>query len=99
MIKSGEVNEDRLTRPSLGGTMRRRKELITIEEGIEIAENMGVSISRPTVVKYATLIGYGYQIGSKWVIKKTEFRRFLNGKNRPTGKDKGYRASRLADQR
>lgn len=72
-----------------------QRELITVEEGIEIAKKMGVSISRPTVVKYATVQGYGYQIGSKWVINQIKFRRFLNGENNSARKKEKYRRGRL----
>lgn len=57
-----------------------RPEKMTVTEAIAYAKENGVTVSRPTVVKYASK--YGTQLGGKggkWIIHKSKFQRWLNG--------------------
>lgn len=57
-----------------------RAKKITVTEAIEYAKENSITLSRPTVVKYAQK--YGHQLGGKggkWVINKDKFKRWLDG--------------------
>jgi hypothetical protein len=63
---------------------------MTVEEAVEMARtNYNINMSKPTIIKYASSKKYGYQLGgpgSKWIIIKEQFRRFLLGQNNTTSK-------------
>lgn len=52
---------------------------ITVSEAEQEVRDLGMQMSRPTIIKHAEEQGYGWKVGGKWYIDKTKFRRFLNG--------------------
>jgi len=62
--------------------------LITPNEAVKLAANeFGISLSKPTVIKFANDYKLGYQLGGKggrWFIIVKRFREFIDGKNTKT---------------
>lgn len=66
-----------------------QKVYISVTESLKLARELGIKISRVTVIKHAEMHDLGHQIGGwggKWVIHREKFRRFICGKNKDTNK-------------
>lgn len=66
------------------------KTRLTMKEAMQYARRHGVMLSKPTIIKYLAEYDLGYQIagkGSKWIIYKEKFRRFIRGADKNTNKN------------
>lgn len=57
---------------------------ISVTEAIDIAKNIGIPLSRPTVHAWAGKHGLGHQLngqGTKWVINRQKWLKYLSGGN------------------
>lgn len=51
---------------------------ISVIEAVKEAEKKGISLTKPSVIKYAIEEGFGKKFISKWVINKKEFLKFID---------------------
>ena len=58
-------------------------EYISSKEAKEMAEEIGVNVSLPTVIQWCRKYHLGHQLGSRgrWAIDKKAFQEFLRGEN------------------
>lgn len=62
--------------------MAQKEKYISISRAMEMAKKMGVTFTRPTVIKHVKQRELGYQIGGKggrWIVIEKEWKKFLNG--------------------
>lgn len=59
----------------------RMRQVMSVKQAKEVAKQKGISLSSPTIRKYAIQKRLGYRIGHKYFIDKEKFRRFINGQN------------------
>jgi len=61
--------------------------LITPSEAVVLAKKeVGISITKPTIIKFIVEHDLGYQLGKggRWYIYRDNFMRFIRGKNKST---------------
>lgn len=65
------------------------KRYFSVKDAIELASNLGITLTRPTVISWAKKFDLGYPIGGgaqgrigRWVIDSQKFRKFVQGEFR-----------------
>lgn len=69
---------------------KKTKTYWTLSKSIEKANEIGVEVSKPTLIKWIKRYALGFQLGDeggKWYLYPQKFMRYINGGKTETGKN------------